>query len=130
LRYFKLVIICLFFGCLDGGGIVSPDEFNLSFISKEVIVLNDSTITVQLVVSGRTQAGYFVDVESRNMGMIFPRMIFIATEPETFIKFNLPIKILPNRIIGKIFNDFQPLDSRKRFLIIDLMVFASYEQVS
>ncbi|KKL12015.1 hypothetical protein LCGC14_2540010 [marine sediment metagenome] len=116
-----LFIILFISSCFEGPRLLNSDDPELAFISQEVVVLNNSLARVTLVVTGRTQAGYFVDVETTNMGMVFPRFLFIAMEGETLISFDLPVR-LPDRIVGQLFNDFQPTDTRKRFLPIDLKV--------
>jgi len=90
-----LLLGLCFIGCLNTNPVflLNAEEPNLSFVSKEIMAINDSVATISLVVKGRTQAGYFVDVETRNMGEVFPRMIFLASRGTTEINFTLPVKV-------------------------------------
>lgn len=110
-----IAMVCLSIFC-DGGGLIMPNEHELEIVFSEVIVENDRAF-VRIDVRGRTQAGYFVDVEILNPPTVFNRTVFLANKKgNTIIRFNIPIS-LPNVIFGQVFNDFDPLDARKRFVM-------------
>jgi len=106
---FLFILICIS-GCNFQDTLIDTNESELRFTFVKTVTSNE-IIHVEFGIIGFTQAGYFVDID-----LIPNRMVFLANQGETIIKFSVKAQ---NRITGEIHNDFQSSDERKRSLQID-----------
>ena len=111
-------IVCWFIliyisGCHFPDTFIDTNEPDLRVTFIETVV-SDGRVHIEFGITGFTQAGYFVKIDS-----IDKTMVFLANRGETVIRFSVTAQ---NRITGEISNDFQLSDRRKRFLQIDFTI--------